>query len=160
MGGNHMKHILCAALITFLLATPALAAKLYLKDGGTIQAKRVWRSDNRVYVLATRDTMTSFELNEVNLKKTFTNKKQKQRKVVRRGKKTTPQRVVGIARTESAITQPHKTAEGRSAFKMPDLPSQSLPKRSPEDLLPSRGKKAESGTIRGRRDAMQDRLDE
>jgi|GEM_PF-497019 len=158
-----MKHVLCTALITLLMATSAMAAKLYLKDGGTIQAKRVWRSDNKVYVLATRDTMTSFELSEVNLQKTFQKQKQKQRKVVRRTKKTTPLAASVIARTEPVVTPSNKPAEKKSGLKLPNLPSlpdQNLPQRSPEDLLPSKGKSPKSGTIRGHKKEMLDRLDE
>jgi len=66
-----MKRILCAVLMSAVLATPAFAAKVYLKDGGVIQAKRVWRADGKVYVLATRHTLTSFEKSEVDLKRTF-----------------------------------------------------------------------------------------
>ena len=69
-----MKRILCAVLMAVFLATPAFAAKLYLKEGGVIQAKRVWREGGKVYVLATRDTMTSFEPCEVDLKRTFVKK--------------------------------------------------------------------------------------
>jgi hypothetical protein len=69
-----MKRMMCAVLMAVTLATPAFAAKLYLKDGGYIKAKRVWRADGRVYVLATRDTLTSFDTSEVNLKRTFPKK--------------------------------------------------------------------------------------
>ena len=60
-----MKRILMCSMMVVFLATPAFAAKLYLKEGGVIQAKRVWREGGKVYVLATRDTMTSFEPCEV-----------------------------------------------------------------------------------------------
>ncbi|MDA8413121.1 MAG: hypothetical protein M0023_04955 [Desulfobacteraceae bacterium] len=77
-----MKRILCAALMTVILAAPAFAARLYLKDGGFIQAKRVWRSGGRVYVLATRDTMTSFDTSEVNLKRTFPRRHRSTKKII------------------------------------------------------------------------------
>ena len=66
-----MKRILCTTLMAVVLATPAFAAKVYLKDGGVIEAQRAWRADGRVYVLATRHTLTSFERSEVDLKRTF-----------------------------------------------------------------------------------------
>ena len=66
-----MRRFLCAALMTAVLATPAFAAKVYLKEGGIIQAKRVWREGGKVHVLATRHTLTSFEKSEVDLKRTF-----------------------------------------------------------------------------------------
>ena len=66
-----MKRILCATLLMVSLAAPAFAVNVYLKDGGVIQAKRVWREGGKVYVLATRHTMTSFEPSEIDLKRTF-----------------------------------------------------------------------------------------
>ena len=63
-----MKRILCAVLITVSMAAPALAAKVhkapktykvYLKEGGVIEARKVWRFEGKVHVWAEKDSMTS-----------------------------------------------------------------------------------------------------
>jgi hypothetical protein len=149
-----MKRILCAALIAALLATPALGARLYLKDGGVIQAKRVWRSGGKVYVLATRDTMTSFEPYEVNLKRTFPKPKRHKARVVRTR--------VGAARP--AVTAPppaeeatvaQKPEEKKRSFRLPAMPT--LPSKSPDSLVPSSGS---GGSIKKHKKEMAERLGE
>lgn len=148
-----MKRILCTALIIALLSTPALAAKLYLKDGGVIQARRVWRSDGKVYVLATRDTMTSFEPNEVNLKKTFPHK---QRKAAHKRARTIRPLASHVVPTASAgENTPDKTVEKKNRLKLPSVPS--LPEKSPESLVPSSGS---GGAIKQHKKEMRERLEE
>jgi hypothetical protein len=130
-----MKRILCAALITVALTTPALAAKLYLKDGGVIQAKRVWRSGGKVYVLATRDTMTSFEPSEVNLKRTFP----KRHKVVHK------KRIGAVRPAATAATPARETTTPKAAEKAPESPAPSSSK---------------GGVIRQHKKEMEERLGE
>jgi hypothetical protein len=149
-----MKRTLCSALIATLLATPALGAKLYLKDGGVIQAKRVWRSNGKVYVLATRDTMTSFEPYEVNLKRTFPKPKRPKVKVV-------PKRIGAVrpaviaAPAVGEIAAPQKPEEKKRSFRFPGIPS--LPERSPDSLVPSSGS---GGSIKKHKKEMTERLGE
>lgn len=148
-----MKRILCAGLITATLATPALGAKLYLKDGGVIQAKRVWRSGGKVYVLATRDTMTSFEPNEVNLKRTFP--KPKRHKAVRKrvGAVLPPAAATASPAGETAAAR--KPGEKKPSFRLPSMPA--LPAKSPDSLVPSSGS---GGTIKQHKKEMAERLGE
>lgn len=150
-----MKRTLCAALIATLLATPALGARLYLKDGGVIQAKRVWRSDGKVYVLATRDTMTSFEPYEVNLKRTFPPKpKQRKAKAVpRRVGAVRPAKTAASSRGEAAT--PQRPEEKKPSFRLPSLPT--LPEKSPESLVPSSGS---GGSIKKHKKEMAEQLGE
>jgi hypothetical protein len=144
-----MKRILCAVLITVGLTTPALAAKLYLKDGGVIQAKRVWRSDGKVHVLATRHTLTSFEPNEVNLKRTFPKKHRVARKTVAAAQ---PANIASVPATDNATP---KAADKKNRLSLPELPK--LPERSPESLVPSSGS---GGTIKQHKKDMAERLGE
>ena len=145
-----MKQILCAVLMTATLATPSFAAKLYLKEGGFIQAKRVWRADGKVYVLATRDTLTSFEPSEVNLKRTFPKRQRIVKKPVSSGQQVT-------AATPTQAGAPQKTAEKKTGSTLPKPTLPSLPERSPESLVPSSG---EGGTIRKQKKEMEERLKE
>jgi len=145
-----MKRILCAVLMAATMVTPAVAAKLYLKDGGVIQAKRVWRSGGKVHVLATRDTETSFEKSEVNMKRTFPRKRRVAKKIC-----------VPTSQAKTAVAVPHEAAavqtpvEKKSGVSLPSLPK--LPEKSPESLLPSTGA---GGTIRQQKKDMSEKLGE
>jgi hypothetical protein len=145
-----MKRILCAALVAVVLATPAFAAKLFLKEGGVIQAKRVWRSGSRVYVLATRDTMTSFETSEVDLKRTFV----KRHRVSRRVGAVTPQAQTAAAAPNGAATN-LKAVDRKSAVSLPRLPK--APAKSPDSLIPSGGA---GGTIKQHKKEMAEKIEE
>jgi len=145
-----MKRILCAALMTAVLATPAFAAKVYLKDGGVIQAKRVWREGGKVHVLATRHTLTSFERSEVDLKRTFV----KRHRVARKVAAVAPQaQAAAAAPNGAAATQ--KPADRKAGISIPSLPK--LPERSPESLVPSSGA---GGTIKQQKKEMSEKLAE
>jgi hypothetical protein len=153
-----MKRILCAALVAAFLATPAFAAKVYLKEGGVIQAKRVWREGGKVYVLATRDTLTSFEKSEVDLKRTFPQK----RRVANMTCAVEPQ-----AQTKAEPQAPTKAAapnraaaiqkpvDRKAGISLPSLPK--LPEKSPESLVPSSGT---GGTIKQQKKEMAEKLAE
>ncbi len=133
-----MKRILLAALIAVVMAPPAFAANVYLKDGGVIQAKRVWRSGGKVHVLATRHTLTSFEPCEVDLKRTFV----KRHRVAKKVSAVQPQaQAAAAAANGAAATQ--KPESGKAGMSQPGLTK--LPEKSPESLVPASGS---GGTIR------------
>lgn len=145
-----MRRILCATLLAVILATPAFAARLYLKDGGVIQAKRVWRENGKVFVWATRDTMTSFEPSEVDLKRTFV----KRHRAAKRISAVQPQAQTAAAAPKRAAAGP-KTADKKTGLTLPSLPK--LPEKSPATLVPSSGG---SGTIRQQKKEMEEKLAE
>ena len=145
-----MKRILCAALMTVVLATPAFAAKVYLKDGGVIQAKRVWRADGKVHVLATRHTLTSFERSEVDLKRTFV----KRRRVSKRIGAVTPQAQTAAAAPNGAAAT-RKPVEKKAGVSLPGLPK--APEKSPDSLAPSSDG---GGTIRQHKKEMAEKIGE
>jgi hypothetical protein len=145
-----MKRILYAALMAVFLATPAFAAKLYLKEGGVIQAKRVWREGGKVYVLATRDTMTSFEPCEVDLKRTFVKKPRAAKTVAA----VAPQAQAKAAAPIGAV-EARKPADKKVGVTLPNLPK--LPERTPESLVPSSGT---GGTIKQQKKNMAEKLGE
>jgi len=145
-----MKRILCAALMVAVMAAPAFAAKVYLKDGGVILAKRVWREGGKVHVLATRHTLTSFERSEVDLKRTFP----KKHRAARRIGAVTPQAQTAAAAPNGAAETP-KPVDRKARVSLPSLPK--LPERSPESLVPSSGGR---GTIRQQKKEMEERLAE
>jgi hypothetical protein len=147
---NNMKRILCAALMAVIMATPAFAAKLYLKDGGVIKAKRVWRSDGRVYVLATRHTMTSFDKSEVNMKRTFPKQHRSSKRIAA---VTPPSETVTAAPNGAAAIQ--KPVDKKAGIALPNLPK--LPEKTPESLVPSTGG---AGSIKQHKKEMADRVGE
>jgi hypothetical protein len=118
-----VKRILSATLLTVILAIPAFAANVYLKDGGVIEAKRVWRSGGKVQVLATRHTMTTFEKSEVNIRRTFPKKHRAAKTVAAVEPQTT------AATPDGAAAIP-KIADKKSGITLHALPK--LPAKSPE----------------------------
>jgi hypothetical protein len=145
-----VKRILCAALLAVTLATPAFAAKLYLKDGGVIQAKSVWRADGKVHVLATRHTMTSFEPSEVDQKRTFI-KRHRVRKSIAA---VVPQARKSAAAPNGAAAS-QKTVARKSGITLPKLPK--LSEKLPDSLVPSSGG---GGTIRQHKKEMAEKIAE
>lgn len=160
-----MRRILWAVAMSAALAAPASAARLYLKDGGEIEAQRVWRADDRVHVLVNRDTLTSFEPGEVNLKKTFPPRRRPARATPHRARakgavlprKTAASRPAAHSVTggENASAEAAEKKPGRKLPSLPKLPK--LPEKSPESLVPSSGS---GGTIKQRKKEMSERLAE
>jgi len=131
-----------------LFTTPVFAAKLYLKDGGVIQAKRVWRADGKVYVLATRHTMTSFQPSEVNMKRTFARHHRVKKNVAAvRPQAQAPASVPNGA----AVSQ--KAADEKEGKLIRSLPK--MKAKSPESLVPSSGA---GGSIKQHKKEMAEKL--
>lgn len=140
-----MRPILLVVMMLLVLSTPAFAAKLYLKDGGVIEALRVWRSNGKVHVLATRHTETSFQPYEVDMKRTFA----KRHKVAKKPAKACRLTAAAAPKEATASQKPVEKKAGMSLSSMPKLP-----KREPQ---PSSGGE---GTIRQHRKAIADRIAE
>lgn len=67
-----MKKIWClVVLLAVFVASDAMAARVFLKDGSVVQCQSFWRSKDTVYVMVNRDVMLEFSAGEVNTKKTF-----------------------------------------------------------------------------------------
>lgn len=143
--------MIIAALVLLGLATPSLAAKVYLKDGGVIGARSVWRSPGKVHVLVNRDTLTEYAPSEIDLKRTFP---KRHHAVRHRPHAAIPRKgaVMPAAGRATPAPAPQKTS-GRG-FAIPKLPTK-LPEMSP----PSLGGK-EEGTIRKQKREMQERVNE
>jgi len=145
-----MKRIMCAAVMAVVMATPAFAAKVYLKDGGVIQAKRVWLEGGKVQVLATRHTLTSFEKCEVDLKRTFV----KRHRAAKSISAVTPQARTSTAAPKEAAV-PQKTVDRKAGISLPNLPK--LHEKNPENLVPSSGA---GGSIRQNKKEMAEKIGE
>ena len=144
ISGVAMKGIIISGLVILSLATSAFAAKrVYLKDGGVIEAKSVWRAKGKIQVLVNRDTLAEFWASEIDLKKTFPGQR-------RMGKKQ------GTAKTtasgEAAATE-SKSGKNRG-LKPQALPK--MPERKPESLSSEK----EEGTIRKHKREMQEKMNE
>ncbi|MBT0652978.1 DUF5684 domain-containing protein [Geomobilimonas luticola] len=67
-----MKKIWClVVLLAVFIASDAMAARVFLKDGSVVQCQSFWRSKDTVYVMVNRDVMLEFSPGDVNIKKTF-----------------------------------------------------------------------------------------
>lgn len=142
-----MRELLIVMMIMLCWVATASAARLYLKDGSWIQAKRVWREKGKVVALVTRDTMTSFPASEVNLKKTFPPRK----KVVKPIEATQPQQTATPAQ---AAVSGQPVAEPKKDGKKISIPA--LPVKIPEREPP---KAAEEGAIRKHQREMKEKTD-
>ena len=99
------------------LATPSLAAKVYLKDGSVINAKSAWHSQGKVQVLVNRDTLVTFLPAEVDQKRTFP----RHHRAVRRHSHAAVPKKGAAAPVAAAV--PQKTAgKGISLPSLPSLP--------------------------------------
>lgn len=146
-----MKKLGLALVLVVCWVATASAARVYLKDGSWINAKRVWREKGKVTVLVNRDSITSFSTAEVNLKKTFPPRK-KRVKPVRRA---TPAAAAPapVASAAVAPTAAPAAPKGGTTVKLPNLSLQ-LPEREPPKLS------GEEGAIRRQKREMQQRLNE
>ena len=143
-----MKRILCTALLAVVLTTPAFAVNVYLKDGGVIQAKRVWRSGGKVHVLATRHTLTSFENSEVDVKRTFPKKYRVAKKLAAVEVQTASAAPKGAAEVKKPVIE-------KAGVTLHPLPK--LPKESSDSLVPASGA---GGAIRQQKKDMAEKIAE
>lgn len=130
-------------------AVSAQAAIVYLKDGGTMNARNVWREKGKVVVLLNRESIASFSASEIDMKKTFPPRK----KLSKRPKSA----VTALAPVKSSpAAAPAPTAvKPDTASKRLSLPT--LPGKLPERELP---KGTEEGAIRKQKREMQERIGE
>lgn len=140
-----MKKLGLALVLVVCWVATASAARVYLKDGSWINAKRVWREKGKVVVLVNRDSITSFTNAEVNLKKTFPPRK-------KRVKPTAATAQPPVGAPAAAGTPAAQAPKEGKRISMPNLPAK-LPEREPP-------KAGEEGTIRKQKREMQERLNE
>jgi hypothetical protein len=144
-----MMRMVITGLMLLGLATPSLAARVYLKDGSVIDAKSAWHYQGKVQVLVNRDTLVTFLPAEVDQNRTFP---RHHRAVRKRPHAAVPQK---CAAAPVAAAVPQKTAG--KGISLPSLPS--LPAKLKEMSPPSQGGK-EEGVIRKQKREMQERLNE
>lgn len=136
-----MKKILCAVALVLVWTVAAQAAVVYLKDGGQIKARKVWREKGKVVVLVTRYSITTFANSELNLKKTFPPHKR---------------RIKPVAVAPSAPVQggtavvSDQAVKSNKKFALPGLSN-----KLPEMTIP---KGTEEGTLRKQKREMEERL--
>lgn len=69
-----MKNCITVSLVIVALlfcAGPATAKTFYLRDGSTIEYKRVWKQGGLIYLLINRDTLVAFLPGEVDQRRTL-----------------------------------------------------------------------------------------
>jgi hypothetical protein len=143
-----MKMLGFALMFMMVWTASASAAKVYLKDGGVIEARKVWRAKGKVMVLVNRQSIAEFSDSEVNLKKTFVRKKRVAKPVAVAAPAPAPGAPAQVA--APAAGQPAKPADKKIA--LPSMPTK-LPEREPP-----RG--SEEGSIRKQKKEMEQRLNE
>lgn len=147
-----MKRLCTATLLMCVLATPAIGATVYLKDGGVIRAKSVWRSKGMVMVLVNRDTLAEFHPFEIDMRRTFVKR--------HRAVSTQPAATAGSAAQPTPSAAPNaagKPAGGKGGVALPKLPT--LPMSLPEKSPPSLGS-SDEGAIRKHKREMSEKAGE
>ncbi|MHB8057371.1 MAG: DUF5684 domain-containing protein [Desulfuromonadaceae bacterium] len=66
-----MRRIVLVLFMWLMLAGVCLGKQVYLKDGGVINGQSAWQRGNKVFVKINRDIVADFNLNEVDLRRTF-----------------------------------------------------------------------------------------
>ncbi len=147
-----MKKLLLVVLAICTSATPVLAERtVYLKEGGTISAKSVWRAKGKVHVLVNRDTLTEFSLSEIDLKRTFARK----HRAIRKQTRASGGQAAKASPAPAATVQ--KPANAKPGLQLPSMPA--LPKISAKEPG-AQAPKGEEGTIRKHKKEMTERTGE
>lgn len=127
-----MKRIFYAVALVLIWSLSAQATMIYLKAGGQIKAKKAWREKGKVVVLINRDSITTFDNSELNLKKTFPHHKKRHKQMKATVK--TPAAVPNASVTSAApaVAQP---ARNDKKSLLPGLPERKIPQGSEEGVL-------------------------
>jgi hypothetical protein len=144
-----MKRYLWIVMALVAAAEPALAARtVYLKEGGTITAKSVWRSRGQVHILVNRDTLTKFPASEIDLKRTFPHRHR-----IAIARPLAPHTLPAAATAAAVKTEEQKDGSRTSRMTLPEMPK--IRERNPEELVPSTDG---GGTIRQHKKEMAERI--
>jgi len=66
-----VRHTALILFMWLMMAGICLGKQVYLKDGSIIDSQSAWRSGNKVFVKVNRDIVADFNLNEIDLRRTF-----------------------------------------------------------------------------------------
>jgi hypothetical protein len=149
-----MRHAVLILFVWLVMAGACLGKQVYLKDGGVIDSQSAWRSGDKVFVKVNRDIVAEFNLNEIDLRRTFPKSaspaRVKHRTVAADAETDTKQSESPAPATAApAVVQPEpKPAvqpkpEGAAPAPQPAAPPAAVTKAEPEimqkDLMPQPG---------------------
>lgn len=143
-----MKKNILATILVLGWTVSAQAAVVYLKDGGTISASRVWRESETVMVLVNKESIASFSVNEINMKKTFPPRRKRVKpmpSVISAPVSAQPSQGPAVPETAKPAKSDRKSSLSGLSTRLPQL---ELPKGS------------EEGAIRKQKRQMEERLKE
>lgn len=146
-----MKRLCLAFVLVICWVASASAARVYLKDGSRIDAKKVWREKGQVVVLVNRDSITTFTNAEINLKKTFPPRKKRIKPAAAAPAGTAAANSPGSG--GAAPVEAQQPAKEGKKLSLPSLPTK-LPEREPPKLS------GDEGAIRKQKREMEQRLNE
>lgn len=66
-----LRHTVLVLIVWLAASGVSFGTQVYLKDGGSIDARSVWRQGNKVYVNINRDIVADFAASEIDLRRTF-----------------------------------------------------------------------------------------
>ncbi|HEY3308245.1 MAG TPA: DUF5684 domain-containing protein [Desulfuromonadaceae bacterium] len=79
-----VRHTLLVLFVWLMLAGVCLGKQVYLKDGGIIDSQSAWQRGDKVFVKINRDIIADFNLNEIDLLRTFPKAKSSSRHLRRK----------------------------------------------------------------------------
>ena len=107
-----VRYSVLIMFIWLMLVGVCLGKQVYLKDGGIIDSQSAWRKGKTVFVKVNRDIVAEFNLNEIDLKRTFPQKTPHSRHQRHNlSDRTTPT----AAKPAAAATKPAAPLSGRPA---------------------------------------------
>lgn len=109
-----MRRIALVLFMWLMLAGICLGKQVYLKDGSIINSQSAWQQGNKVFVKINRDIVADFNLNEVNLRRTFPKAaaapRRQQRKTAAPAVKAEPKVTVPVPQPAAAVIPPAEPA--------------------------------------------------
>lgn len=125
-----MQRIALVLFIWLMLAGVCLGKQVYLKDGSIIDGQSAWQQGNKVFVKINRDIVADFNLNEIDLRRTFPKTAASPRRLQRKASTAAksvhpaPPAATPVAQPAVPVPQPPATAIPAEPAAVPDTPEQ------------------------------------
>lgn len=114
-----MRNTVLILLVWLMMVGVCLGKQVYLKDGGILDSQSAWRKGDKVFVKVNRDIIAEFNLNEIDLRRTFPKSRSSSRHL--------PRKVTVSAATAVAEPLPVTTLTIKTPAPKPAVPSSPPP---------------------------------
>ncbi len=108
-----VRQIVLILFMWLMLVGVCLGKQVFLKDGGIIDCQSAWQKGDKVFVKVNRDIVADFNLNEIDLRRTFPGSGTSTRHVQRKGK---PAPALGTVKSATSAPAVVKSAPKPAAL--------------------------------------------